>query len=89
MTGWHRYWLIWFLLAFTAFLIPEVYCLVKGNGGTLSESVWWLEGWRHGMTDATFDNPWNWTAGHFLFAGVFNTVVVLWLNIHFVLHRMR
>lgn len=83
------YWLIWFVAWFLIGFLPvEIYCLVKRNGGTLSESIWWLEGWRKGMTDGEFDNPWDWSAGHALFGGAL-TLVLLWLIFHFLLHRMH
>lgn len=84
--SWHKYWLIWFAVWFTAFIGPETYCLVKANGGTLSESIWWLEGWRRG--DVTFTEITQWSAGHVLFGGLF-VLIFGWLAGHFLFRVWR
>lgn len=79
--SWHKYWLIWFLVTFgVGFLPVEIYCLVKGNGGTLSEAIWWLEGYRRG--DVDFANIAKWSVGHLIFSGIL-TLILAWLIGHF------
>ena len=82
--NWHRYWAIWFLVWFVVGFLPvEIYCLVKRNGGTLSETIWWLEGYRANRA-ADFDQIAKWTAGHVLFGGIL-ALVLPWLVGHFLL----
>lgn len=76
MTPWHRYWLIWFLVSFFAFLGPEVYALCTNWRNTLSAAVWSLEKFRTGQPVV------QWSAGHFLFTGAF-ALTFLWLLGHF------
>jgi hypothetical protein len=81
--SWHKYWLIWFVLWFVVGFLPvEFYCMAKRNGGTLSETIWWLEGYKPG--DVDFADIAKWTAGHVLFGGVLS-LVLLWLVGHFLL----
>jgi hypothetical protein len=80
VNGWSWYWLSWFCVWFTAFLIPEVIAIVQGTGNTLSENVWKLEQFRTGQPVL------GWSAGHFLFAGVW-LVTTIWLTGHFLNHK--
>lgn len=82
MTLFRIYWLLWF---FGGFLGVELFCLARSNGGTLSETIWWLEGWRKGQSVADFRNPWLWTAGHCLVTGSC-AVLFAWVFFHFALH---
>lgn len=79
MTTWlaNRYWLIWFIVMMTAFLVPEIYSLVvRRPQGTLSDTLWRLEGEK---VDGSFG---PWTAFHFLFIGAL-LVIFVWLIFHF------
>jgi hypothetical protein len=79
--GFRVYWTCWFIGWFIVGFLPvEIYCLIKKNGGTLSETIWWLEGYRPGQQD--FGNILRWNAGHFLFSLTL-TVVLVWLIGHF------
>lgn len=74
-----RYWLIWFLVSFTAFIIPESIMLAKGRPqDTLSGAVWQLEQLVPGREQW----PWQWSAGHVLFTGAF-ILLAVWLVGHF------
>lgn len=79
---WHRYWLIWFLVAFAAFLGPEVYALCTNWRNTLSESIWEAERFVPGQSLE------KWNAFHFLFAGAF-LLVSVWLFGHFIFGLWR
>lgn len=78
--NWHRFWLIWFCASFFTFLAAEVYALVTDYRKTLSETIWWIEGYKSG---ADFADVSKWTAGHFLLGGAFG-VVFIWLIGHFI-----
>lgn len=82
--GWHVWWACWFAVSFFSFLTAETIALIQGKGGTLSGTIWWLEGWKSGRVD-DFRNVGAWTAGHFLIGGAL-FVVLLWLIGHFVWH---
>jgi hypothetical protein len=74
-----RYWLIWFMLWFTTFIVPETWALATGHPErTLSAAIWRIEQLIPGQNQY----PWQWTAGHFLFTGSF-LVVAVWLGGHF------
>lgn len=75
------FWLVWFLASFGVFLVVEVWGLRTDPRYTLSETIWWLEGWKPGLRD--FANPLRWTAGHVLVGGVLG-LVLLWLVGHFL-----
>lgn len=75
-----KFWLGWFVITFGSFLSMEVYQLVTGHPErTLSAAIWRLEAWQPGQPF------WQWTAGHFLFMGVF-TLLIFWLFFHFGFH---
>lgn len=79
MTGWHRYWLIWFTVSFTAFIIPELVAVFTvGAPGTLSGTIWDLEGLVPGQP---LD---KWGTAHVLIGG-FLTLVFIWLIGHLAL----
>ena len=72
----NRYWLGWSLFLLVSFLVPEVYSLIVHRpGGTLSETVWRMEG----MHDNKFG---PWTAAHLLFTGEL-ILIDAWLICHF------
>lgn len=74
----NRYWAIWFVVLLVSFLIPEVYSLVVHRPqGTLSDTIWRLEGEQPG---APFRLRWN--AFHFLFIGEL-LLIDVWLICHF------
>lgn len=74
----NRYWLGWFLFLLVSFLIPEVYSLVVHRPqGTLSDTIWRLEGEQ---PNGTFQLRWN--AFHFLFIGEL-VLIDVWLICHF------
>lgn len=78
MNGWSRYWLAWFAVSFTAFIVPEAVALVTGHvENTLSDNVWRLEG------VGTSGSVWHWTALHVLLGGSL-AVVLVWLIGHLV-----
>ena len=74
-------WLIGFL-CFGFFLAYEIYQLVKGNGGTLSEAIWRREKFRKGQSIE------DWSAGHYLFTGAF-IYITIWLIFHFGWGKFR
>lgn len=72
----NRYWLGWALFLFFTFAVPEFYSLgIHHPQGTLSETVWRLEG----MHDGKFG---KWTAAHLLFTGEL-ILIDVWLICHF------
>jgi hypothetical protein len=72
-----RYWLIWFALSFTAFIVPETIALATGHPErTLSAAIWRMEQLVPGQ------GIWQWNAAHMLFTSVF-IVTVVWLIGHF------
>jgi hypothetical protein len=76
LTWWHRFWLIWFLVPLSLFLVAEIYALCTDWRRTLSAAVWHFEHFRAGQ-------PVNqWSAAHFLFIGVLFLIDV-WLLGHF------
>lgn len=82
MRGWHLFWTVWFFVTFVLWFLPaEIYCLVKRNGGTLSEAIWYMEGYKPGQRD--FANPLHWGAGHFGYA-VIMAGMFAWLTGHFL-----
>lgn len=79
MSNWlaNRYWLIWFVVMLTTFLVPELYSIVtKRFGGTLSDTIWRMEDLVPNQS------IWKWTAGHYLFTFGF-ILIVVWLIAHF------
>lgn len=78
MTGWQRYWLIWFLVSFASFIVPEFYALFTNPQNTLSWTVWDLEGLVPGQP---LD---KWGTAHVLIGG-FLTLVFIWLIGHLAL----
>lgn len=80
MTGWQKYWLIWFIVTFPlGFLIPELVAVFTPNShGTLSESIWTLEGLVPGQP---LD---KWGTAHVLIGGML-ALVLIWLVGHLVL----
>jgi hypothetical protein len=75
-----RYWLLWFMITFPfGFLVPETIALMRGRPqDTLSAAIWRMEQIVPGRQQW----PWQWTAGHVLFTGVF-IVLAVWLVGHF------
>lgn len=72
-----RYWLIWFLTAFTTFAIPETVMLIRREPeNTLSGAVWHMENLVPGQ------GIWQWDAAHMLFTAAF-IVLTVWLIGHF------
>lgn len=73
----NKYWLTWFAVSFTAFIVPETVALLRGRPqDTLSGAIWQMEQLVPGQ------GVWQWTAAHLLFTSVF-IVLVLWLIGHF------
>jgi hypothetical protein len=78
VTGWHRYWLIWFVVSFLAFAIPEGIALFTDWRNTLSASIWDLEGLVPGQP---LD---KWGTAHVLIGGML-ALILIWLIGHLVL----
>jgi hypothetical protein len=76
VSGWERYWLVWFLVSASSFLTVEVYGLVTDRTRTLSYAVWHLERFK---AKQPID---QWAAGHFLFTFLF-LLIAIWLVGHF------
>lgn len=76
LVGWHRYWLCWFVVSFTAFLAPEIYGLATDSRRTLSAAIWHLEKYQPNQSIV------NWSAFHFLFIASL-IVIDIWLLGHF------
>lgn len=76
-----KLWLIWFVLSFLTFLIPEAIALISGHPEhTLSASIWRLEQYD----PETGKRAWN--AFHFLFACELITLD-FWLFFHFIFRK--
>lgn len=83
MSAWlaNRYWLGWFIFTLTAFLVPEVYSLVVHRPqGTLSDTIWRLEGERPGVP--LNGNVLKWNVFHLFFMSELLFLDV-WLFCHF------
>jgi hypothetical protein len=68
MDAWGWYWLLWFVLAFVAFAIPEAIAIRTRNKQTLSHHVWELLAgpWRVPVTVLLL-GTFGWLLMHFLF----------------------
>lgn len=78
MNAWSTYWLLWFVLAFASFIVPELWAILTGHTeNTLSAQVWNLESATTGSSIV------SWTAIHWLLGGIF-VVLFVWLIGHFV-----
>lgn len=78
MTGWQKYWLLWFIVTFpVGFLIPELFAVCTDWRNTLSASIWDLEGMVPGQP---LD---KWGSAHILIGGVL-LVLLVWLIGHLV-----
>jgi hypothetical protein len=78
-----RYWQAWVLATFATFIVPETIALVRGRSqDTLSETTW---RWEKLIVHQPVS---QWSATHFLFAGVL-TVVAVWLVLHLTLGILR
>lgn len=73
----HKYWLVWSIVTFLTFIIPEAYALATNWRNTLSESVWDMERFTPNQPLV------HWTAVHFLFGGILLTLFA-WLIGHFL-----
>jgi len=73
-----RYWLIWFLVSITSFLVPELIALFSGHPeNTLSDSIWRMEDlYKPGQSFT------SWTFAHYAFTAGF-IVLAVWLIGHF------
>lgn len=78
--AWTFYWLVWTVVMFTSFIVPEVIALATNSHNTLSYQVWNLES----MTPGNSGPIYSWTAVHFLVGGIF-LVLFTWLIFHFIL----
>ncbi|HEX5347863.1 MAG TPA: hypothetical protein VFW64_12315 [Pseudonocardiaceae bacterium] len=70
------YWKWWAVLAFSSFIVPELWALFTNWQNTLSANVWRMEDFLPGQP------VWRWTAVHFLFIGML-LVLFMWLIGHF------
>jgi hypothetical protein len=73
-----RFWLGWAVVSFLTFLVAEVYALCTNWRNTLSAQVWRL------LSVDAGEPLGQWSAAHFLFAGIYVTLTV-WLAGHFFL----
>lgn len=79
MTGWQKYWLLWASVSFVSFIVPELWAIFTvGASGTLSGSIWKLEGLVPGQP---LD---KWGTAHVLIGGTL-TLVLIWLIGHLVI----
>lgn len=78
---WDIYWMVWlFGFGAAAFLPPELYAAITGNGHTLSETMW---RWEHMYWAAPFDLA-HWSILHYAVAAF-----LLWLFLHIALGLVR
>jgi hypothetical protein len=82
ISGWHRFWAIWFSTSVGVFLTAEIYGLVTDPRRTLSEAIW---SWEKFKPNQGID---HWTAFHFLFIALL-LVLDVWLLGHFGWGRWR
>jgi hypothetical protein len=77
VSTWKIYWLVWFLVTFVTFIVPELWALFTNAKNTLSWTLWDLEQFLPGTS------LWKWTALHFLIGGIL-VVLLVWLIGHLV-----